>query len=252
VIVDRDIDRAEMNTLAGKLGLDPNAHLNENGFFNDVTLRWRNEPARHKLLDLIGDLTLVGVPLKAQILAARPGHASNVEFARMIRKLYLDKQLVKKYQPARTEGVVFDITAIQDILPHRYPFLLVDRITDLEVGKRIVGLKNVTINEPFFQGHFPGRPVMPGVLIIEAMAQVGGVLMLNSIENPKEHLAMFTSIDKAKFRRQVIPGDQLVFDLELLSTRRNIIQMRGRTFVDGTLVAEAEMMAAIIPRSTGD
>ncbi len=249
VIVDRDVSPEDLTLLGQKLKLPETMHLNDHGFLNDITLRYRNEPARHKLLDLLGDLSLVGVPIKAQILAARPGHASNVEFARMIRKLYLEKRLMKKYQVEKKEGTVFDIHAISDILPHRYPFLLVDRIMNLEIDKKIVGLKNVTMNEPFFQGHFPGQPVMPGVLIIEAMAQCGGILMLNSIENLKETLAYFSTIDKAKFRRPVVPGDQLIMEVEQISKRRNIIQIRGRAFVDGQLVAEAEMMAAVVPRN---
>ncbi len=132
----------------------------------------------------MGDLALIGVPLKAQILAARPGHASNIEFARMIRKLYQQKKLIRKYQHERKEGVVFDINAIKKILPHRYPFLLIDKIIDFKMDEKIVGVKNVTANEPFFEGHFPGQPVMPGVLILEAMAQTGGILLLNGIENP--------------------------------------------------------------------
>lgn len=211
-------------------------------------LRIDAEPVRHKLLDLLGDLSLVGVPLKAQILAARPGHASNVEFARMIRKLYLEKRLVKKYQHERKKGVVFDINAITELLPHRYPFLLVDKIISLEIDKKIVGIKNVTMNEPFFVGHFPGQPVMPGVLMIEAMAQCGGILMLNTLENPKEKLAFFSTIDKAKFRRPVVPGDQVVMEVEMTNKRRNIIQMRGKAFVEGDLVAEAEMMAAVVDK----
>ncbi len=250
VIVDHDLDKEHLQALATKLSLGDDVHLNPEGFLQDIQLRFKNEPARHKLLDMIGDLSLVGVPLKAQILAARPGHASNVEFARMIRKLYHEKKLVKKFQIERKEGMVFDINAIMDILPHRYPFLLVDRIIDLELDKKIIGLKNVSINEPFFQGHFPGQPVMPGVLIIEAMAQCGGILMLNSLGDAhRDKLAFFTTINNTRFRRQVVPGDQIILELELLNQKRNIVMMRGKAFVGGQLAAEAELSAAIVDRN---
>lgn len=248
VIVDRDLSKQELRRIANKLGISHSVILGSNGTLNDKALRFKNEPARHKLLDLMGDLALIGAPFKAQVLAARPGHASNIEFAKLVRKLYLQKKLIRRYQHEKKEGVVFDINAIKKILPHRYPFLLVDKVVDFELDKRIVGLKNVTANEPFFAGHFPGQPIMPGVLIIEAMAQTGGILLLNGVENPDGKLVYFMSINNAKFRRPVIPGDQLVFEVEMVSRRSKICQMQGKAYVDGQLAAEAELSAAIVDR----
>jgi len=248
VIVDRELTDQDLKKLAVKLGNDHSLILGQTGILNDKKLHYKNEPARHKLVDLMGDLALIGVPLKAQILAARPGHASNVEFARKVRKLYQQKKLVKKYMYVKKEGIVFDVNAIQKILPHRYPFLLVDKIIDFQLDEKVVGVKNVTLNEPFFQGHFPGQPVMPGVLIIEALAQAGGVLMLNGLENPGNKLVYFMSINNVKFRKPVVPGDQLVLDVRMVSRRSKFIQVRGQAYVDGNLVAEGDFSAAIVDR----
>lgn len=250
VIVDHDIDDNDLTDLSDKLGLETRITVGQNGFLNENNLRFKNEPVRHKLLDMIGDLALIGAPLKAQILAARPGHKANVEFAKKVRKLYQQKQLEKQYQHVKKEGIVFDINAIQKILPHRYPFLLVDKIIHLELDKKVIGVKSVTINEPFFQGHFPGQPVMPGVLIIEAMAQTGGILMLNSVDNPAEKLVFFMGIDKAKFRKPVVPGDQLVIETELVSRRSRFVVMKAKAKVGNKVVAEAELKAAIVDRES--
>ncbi len=248
VIVDGDPTQAELDNFTKRLHIEGSVILGKHGTLNNKPLRFKNEPARHKLLDLLGDLALVGAPMQAQILAARPGHASNVEFARKLRALLAKKSHLKKYSPG---SPVFDITAIESAMPHRYPMLLVDRILemDLEPGnERITGLKNVTYNEPFFQGHFPGKPVMPGVLILEAMAQTGGMLMLGSMSEPEKKLVLFMAIDKAKFRKPVTPGDQLIFEVKLLRNRGKSFQLAGQAFVDGQLVAEAELMAAIVDK----
>jgi UDP-3-O-[3-hydroxymyristoyl] N-acetylglucosamine deacetylase/3-hydroxyacyl-[acyl-carrier-protein] dehydratase len=248
VIVDHKLSEEELEALRKKIGIKKTINLGENGILNNKTLRFKNEPVRHKLLDLLGDLALIGAPIKAQVLAARPGHRANVEFAKQIRKLYQQKKLVRKYQFVKKEGVVFDINAIQRILPHRYPFLLVDKIIHLELDKKVIGVKSVTVNEPFFQGHFAGQPIMPGVLIIESMAQTGGVLLLNSFLNPEEKLVYFMQINNAKFRKPVMPGDQLFLEIELTNKKSKVVTMKGRAFVNDILVAEAEFMAAIVDR----
>jgi len=248
VIVDKQMSQEELDTLAKTLEIKDQIVLGEKGILNNKELRFRNEFVRHKLLDLIGDLALIGVPIKAQILAARPGHKANVEFAKQIRKLYQQKKLVRKFQHVKKEGVVFDINAIMKILPHRYPFLLVDKITHLDMDKKVIGEKCVTINEPFFPGHFPGQPVMPGVLIIEAMAQTGGVLLLNSFPNPEEKLVFFMQINNAKFRKTVLPGDVLILEVSMLNKKSKTVIMAGKAYVNDHLVAEADFMAAVIDR----
>jgi UDP-3-O-[3-hydroxymyristoyl] N-acetylglucosamine deacetylase / 3-hydroxyacyl-[acyl-carrier-protein] dehydratase len=248
VIVDHEINAEGLKRLKDKLGLDKDLTLDSEGFLNNNKFRFKNEPARHKLLDLMGDLALIGVPIKAQILAARPGHKANVEFAKKIRSLYQQKKLVKKYQLVKKEGVIFDANAIQRILPHRYPMLLVDKIIDLEFDKKVVGIKGVTINEPFFQGHFPGQPIMPGVLIVEAMGQVGGILVLNSLPQPENNLVYFMTINNVKFRKPVVPGDQLVLVAELVSKRSKYFSIKGSAYVDNNLVAEAEFTGAVIEK----
>ncbi|MGD9897878.1 MAG: bifunctional UDP-3-O-[3-hydroxymyristoyl] N-acetylglucosamine deacetylase/3-hydroxyacyl-ACP dehydratase [Calditrichaceae bacterium] len=248
VIVDRQLEGDDIKRIKKMFDISENVSLGNNGILNNKELRFKNEPCRHKLIDLMGDLALVGVNIKAQLLAARPGHQSNIEFARILRNYYKKQQLTRKYQDVSKKGVVFDINAIKKILPHRYPFLLVDSIIEFEPEKRAVGIKNVTANEPFFQGHFPEKPIMPGVLIVEAMAQVGGVLLLNEREDVEKKLVYFMGIDNVRFRKPVQPGDQLVMELEMVKNRKTTFKMMGKTFVKGELVCEAEMMAAVVDR----
>lgn len=250
VIVDRELDENELDHLKNLFGFKQDIKLRTDGILNNTTLRFKNEPVRHKALDLIGDLALLGVPLKAHIIAARSGHAANVELVKMLRK-EVEKQRITSRYATSTHGrdFAFDAQSILRILPHRYPFLLVDRILDVVPRERVVGVKNVTLNEPFFAGHFPGHPIMPGVLILEAMAQVGGILLLNTEENPEEKLVYFTGLDKVKFRKPVRPGDQIRFELEMLKYRRAFCRMAGKAFVDGDLVCEAELAAAVVDRT---
>ena len=202
----------------------------------ETTLRWPDEFVRHKALDCVGDLALAGARVRAHIRAFRPSHKGTVLFVRELLRT------------AKEETTVLGIEEIMKVLPHRYPFLLVDRILELEEGKRVVGIKNVTINEPFFQGHFPGHPIMPGVLIVEAMAQVGGMLMLGSIQEPDSKVVYFTSLDNVKFRRPVKPGDQLRFELDVVQVRGTLCKMHGVARVDGDVVCEADMAAMVRPR----
>ncbi len=212
--------------------------LTDTGLADGTTLRWPDEFVRHKAADLIGDLALIGGRVQAHIVATRPSHQGNIALARAIART-----------GQREGGIAMDIGKILDVIPHRYPFLLVDRIIEIEGKKRIVGIKNVTINEPFFQGHFPGHPIMPGVLIIEAMAQVGGMLLLGSlVELAEEKVVYFMSLDNVKFRRPVLPGDQLRFELEMVQFRGKTCKMKGVAYVDGKVAVEAEMMAAVVDR----
>lgn len=249
VIIDKEMSDDDLTTLLTKMGIQGNAVLGSNGILNNNRLRYRNEPARHKLLDMVGDLALIGPRMRAQVLAARPGHAANIEFARKVRRLYEQQRTVKKYQKRPTEGVVFDINAILELMPHRYPFLMIDRITEFDSEKRrIVGYKNITFNEPCFMGHFPGRPIFPGVLIAEAMAQTGCVLLTAEGIDAKTKLVFFTGMNNLKFRKPVIPGDTLVMDVSVIRFRFGIVQLDAKAYVNDQLVAEGELSAAVVDR----
>ena len=244
VIYDQKLPQESLDKLADMMNV-PHLNLTELGYINHEPLVFDNEPARQKLLDVIGDVALIGKPIRGRIIATRPGHKINNQFARMIRKDIKQNEVqAPVYDPNREP--VMDINRIRELLPHRYPFLLVDKIIEIG-GNYIVGVKNITANEPFFQGHFPQEPVMPGVLQVEAMAQTGGLLVLNSVDEPERYSTYFMKIDGVKFRHKVVPGDTLIFRLELLAPiRRGISTMKGYVFVGDTLVSEAEFMAQIV------
>ncbi len=243
VVVDRKVDPDELDYLSNLFKIKK-IEVKNGGILNNVELRYKNEPARHKLLDLMGDLALAGRPIKAQILAARPGHAANVAFAKKLKRLMKSSKNIPKYDPKLPP--VLDINQIANALPHRYPFRLVDKIFHLDKNS-VAGVKNVTINEPFFQGHFPGNPVMPGVLQVEAMAQTGGILVLNTVDDPENYWTYFLGIENCRFRKMVLPGDSLVIKCDLLSPiKRGMAKMQGRAYVENNLVCEAVMTASIV------
>ncbi len=248
VIAEPDMSEAELQHLQDIFGYHKPVTVSPEGILNNHPLRYYNEFVRHKVVDLVGDIALLGVPIKGHILAARSGHKTNVELVKKLRQIQKKHQLQKIYQKSKTKDVVFDINAILRILPHRYPFLLVDKIIEFTPGVSLTGIKNVTINEPFFQGHFPGHPIMPGVLIIEGMAQAGGIMLLNQMENPQNYVAYFASIDNVKFRKPVLPGDTLRYELKVLSLKKSLAKMHGETFVEGEKVAEGDFMAMIMER----
>ncbi len=244
VIYDREMEQADLDRLADTIGVE-HKPANQLGYINNKPLVFDNEPARHKLLDILGDIALVGRPIRGRIIATRPGHTINNKFARFLRKEIGRQDLQAPiYDPNKVP--LMDTNKIRTLLPHRFPFLLVDKV--IEIGqKHIVGVKNVSGNEPFFQGHFPQEPVMPGVLIVEAMAQTGGLLVLNSVDDPERYSTYFMKIDNVKFRQKVVPGDTLVFHLSMITEiRRGCAYMKGYAFVGEKIVSEAEFMAQII------
>lgn len=243
VIVEKPIDVEQKNRLSKLFGREIN--VDTKGYLNNIELRHENEIARHKLLDLIGDLYLVGVRIKGKVFASRPGHAANTEFAKIIRKNYKRDSSKPRFKYDPDAEPVYDINAIKKMLPHRPPFLLVDKVMYMD-ETTVVGIKNVTMNEPFFVGHFPDEPVMPGVLVVEAMAQCGGILALSSIPDPENYSTYFMKIDEVKFKRKVVPGDTLQFILELTEPiRRGIVRMNAKAYVGSVLATEALLVAQI-------
>lgn len=244
VIYDSPLSQEHLDHIADLMGV-PHKHVSEYGFINEKPLIADNEPARHKLLDVIGDIALIGRPLKGRVLATRPGHSINAKLAKLLRRDVKRMDVIAPiYNP--NAAPIMDNNVIRTLLPHRYPFLLVDKIID-KGESYIVGVKNVTTNEPFFLGHFPQEPVMPGVLMVEAMAQTGGLLVLGTVDEPERYSTYFMKIDNVKFRQKVVPGDTLVFHVSFLTElRRGCAMMKGRAFVGEKLVCECEFMAQII------
>lgn len=249
VIVDNGYESSHLREIAADLGVEMAVEPISAELLIGEAFRYENEPARHKLLDLLGDLALVGAPVRGTVIAVRPGHAGNIEFARTLKQNALRKGLFKRFDLSEDGAPLMDINAIMDVLPHRYPFLLVDKIIEMDTDAgTIVGLKNVTVNEPYFQGHFPDYPIMPGVLIVEAMAQTGGMLLMNEVGNGSGKLAVFMGINNAKFRRPVVPGDALRLEMTMKGKRFSTYTMEGKATVDGKVVAQAEITVAVIDR----
>jgi len=250
VIADRKMDPEELDNLAKKMGKPGGVKVDAAGVLNTVKLHFPNEPARHKLLDVIGDLALIGKPIRGKIVATKPGHTANVEFAKLLKKDLTEKRRlvgIPKYDPDKEP--VFDILEVSRRLPHRFPFLLVDKIIELSPN-HVVGIKNVTMNEAFFQGHFPENPVFPGVLQIEAMAQTGGILALHNVPDPGQWDTYFLKIDNTKFKAKVLPGDTLILKMELLEPiRRGIVHMQGTAYVGSKIVSEGELTAQVVRRA---
>lgn len=246
VILEKEVEQAEIDRIS-KLFKRPGINAHTAGILNNTELRFPNEPARHKLLDIMGDLALVGHPIKGKVVATRPGHHANTRLARIMRqemKKALSKHDIPVYDPSQPPVMTHEDIKMK--LPHRFPFLLVDKIIALE-DSSIVGIKNVTFNESFFQGHFPDEPVMPGVLLVEALAQTGGLLVLSTVDEPEKYSTYFLKIDKLKFKSKVVPGDTVILKMELADLiRRGIVTMFGQAFVGNKLVMEGELTAQVI------
>lgn len=249
VIADRKMEQEELDSLSKKMG-KPAIKVDSEGVLNTVKLRFHNEPARHKLLDVMGDLALIGKPILGKIVATKPGHTANVEFAKLLKKQFLEKRRligIPKYDPEREP--VLDFAGVQQLLPHRYPFLLVDKVIEIS-ETHVVGIKNVTMNEALFQGHFPGNPIFPGVLQIEALAQTGGILALYNLEDKGGWDTYFLKIENTRFKAMVRPGDTLILKMELLEPiRRGIVHMQGTAYVGSKIVSEGELTAQIVRRN---
>ena len=247
IYVNKPLVKANMDRLKKAFNKEDIA-VKKNGILNNLALNHSNEAARHKLLDVIGDLALIGMPIKGKIIANKPGHKINTDFAKKLISIIKNKKKSNVPVIDLSKPPVMDINQLMDMLPHRPPFLLVDKILELS-DTHVIGLKNVTMNEPFFKGHFPGAPVMPGVLQIEAMAQAGGVLVLSTVPDPENYLTFFMKIDNFKFKRPVFPGDTIIFKIELLTEiRRGICNVRGYAYVNGQIVSEGNLMAQIVKR----
>lgn len=244
VIYDQPVAQEHIDSLCDLLNV-PHMEVSELGYINPTPLKWDNEPARHKLMDVIGDLALIGRPLKGRVVAIRPGHTVNNKFTRMIRKEVRHTEIQSPVYNPNLEPLI-DVNGIKKLLPHRYPFLLIDKVIEID-KKHCVAVKNVTVNEPFFQGHFPQEPVMPGVLQVEAMAQAAGVLVLNYLDEPEKYSTYFLKIDNVKFRQKVVPGNTLLLNVSLMTEiRRGCAVVKGYAFVGEKIVCEAEFMAQII------
>ena len=240
VFVDKQIEKNEVQKICNIFKIKTDISIGNKGILNNIKLRFSDEPVRHKILDLIGDLALLGMPIKGHVIATKSGHAANVEFVKKIKSIFMKNE--------SQNNIMFDIHDILKIMPHRYPFLLIDKVIGLKHGKVVKAVKNVTISEPFYNGHFPDDPIMPGVLILESMAQAGGFLLLNSIENPQKKLVYFTAVNNARFKKAVIPGDQLVLVVKLLKFKLGTCKISGEAYVNDELVANSELMATVVDR----